>query len=177
MALPPLPEHNTARYWAAYTVGGYQHRLMMRVATGMTAGTASSVFGGLFGLLDNLVTQATVDFMEFAPAGSNIRNTVGYTGPATFGTGVTPAGAQASQLSFVGRSLDGRKARIFLYAFKGTFPVDFRLTPIESIDTGEVCDFLEEQSNAFLSISGQQPTWHRYANVGVNDHYVKRSRG
>lgn len=176
MALTALPEDNTARYFLRYTVAGFEHVMTQRVSAGITDSDAIAAYEDFLATLEDLVYLATIVGLEKSASGSNVRNPVTWTGAPQFGADAAPDGSQASSVSFVGRSFDGRKVRLFAYAFKGSFPTDFRLTNGENASVASAVAVLNGMSGTFLTISGQHPVWRPYMNVGVNDHFVKESR-
>jgi hypothetical protein len=175
--MAPLPQSNTMRWWAVYTANSTQHRLMIRTAPGVTAAQMNTIFTSLFNNLTSALNTINVQNLEFADLGSNVRNTAAWTGPASFGSGTeVDTDGRARSFSFVGRSQDGRKARVFVFGVKPFSEGDYRVDTSEAVAVANTVTFLNGASGVFLSISGAQPTWKGYANIGFNDHWIKQYR-
>lgn len=172
-----LPQSNTMRWWLVYTVNSTQHRMMCRTADGVTAAQMNTIFNSLLNNITTGINAITPLNLEFANKGSNVRNTAVWTGAASYGTG-TEAGndGRARTASFVGRSSDGRKARLFIFGLKPFSEGDYRIDTSEGVAVANVVSFLNGASGVFFSISGTQPVWKGYANIGYNDHWIKQYR-
>jgi hypothetical protein len=177
MALAPLPEDNTIRYWLNYSVGPFDHSFQVRVADGETDSAVIDAIDEFLALQGDLAYEASIIGLEKAAKGSNVRNPVEWTGNPTFGTGTAVIGAQASFYSFTGRSTDGRKNRLFLFEWKQSFPASFRVQASGDADVAAVVAFLQTQTSRFTTISGQRTLWNAYCNVSVHDHFVDEARG
>ena len=164
----------TARWWLIYNNNSTEHRLMMRTANAATNIIVSGFFSTLLGHLAANLNSTTVLGMEHAIQGSNVRNPATYTGTVSFG-----GGTEASQdvrprfWSFTGRGADGAKTKIFVFGTKAMSEGDLRVDTTESALVAAAVNFLNTTTGAFLSITGLQPIWHLYANVGFNDHWTK----
>lgn len=175
--MAPLPQSNTARWWCVYTNNGTTHRLMLRTATTITAPGASNVFSALFASLSPLMVSTTITGLEHALIGSNVRNPAAYTGAQPTGTGTNLDNDQrARQISFTGRSSDGRKCKFFVFGIDAIAEGDYRVDTTESAEIAAVVTQLANTPGVYLSISGLAPVWHSYANIGYNDHWIKEYR-
>lgn len=177
MALPPLPASNTERYWMVYDVDGNQHKMQMRVPNGHPSASVESAYTQLLNALAPSLWQIDVIRLERAVQGSDVRNPVAWTGATSFGLGAPADITQAATYSFVGRSNDGRKNRVFVFGAKNVGQDDYRYLTAESADVAAALVVLNGLPNAFLSISGLKPLYSGYANVNINQHWVKALRG
>jgi len=172
-----LPPSNTTRWWAVYTNNNTQHRLMVRTAASVTAAQANTFFNTLFNTLAPIIFSTAVQNLETAVLGSNVRNIVAWTGPASYGAG-SEAGTdgRARAFSFVGRSVDGRKTKLFVFGGKPFSEGDYRIDTSEDAAVLAAVNLLNGANGVYLSISGLQPVWKGYANIGYNDHWIKEYR-
>ncbi len=172
-----LPPFNTERWWIVYTNNGTTHRLMMRTNAGATAANVSLTLQGVFSRLAPILYATSILGLEFSVINSNVRNAATYSGTASFGTGSgSGVDTRARALSFVGRSPDGRKNRLFVFGAKDISEGDYRVDTTESTDVAALVTYLNGATGAFLSISGAQPVYKNYANIGFNDHWIKAYR-
>jgi hypothetical protein len=146
----------------------------MRTNDGQNAPAISTVFSQFYNHIQNQVYQTTITGMEFAVRGSNVRNLAVYTGQASWGLGTgVNEDTRNRTWSFVGRSPDGRKSRLFVFGAKAIQEGDLRVDTGESTIVQSVVTFLNGAVGTFNSISGAHPTWKGYANVGYNDHWAR----
>jgi hypothetical protein len=176
MALPPLPESNTERYWLRYNMDGQEHTLQQRVPTGHPSSAVVSAYDQFLVAMAPSLWQIDIVGLERAVIGSNVRNPVVWTGAVSYGLGAPTDITQATTYSFTGRSNDGRKIRAFLFGAKNIGQDDFRTESTESSDIANAVFVLNGLPNGFLSISGLKPVFHAYANINLNQHWVKELR-
>lgn len=172
-----LPQSNTARWWLVYNVNSTQHKLMVRTLGSATGAQMNTVFNTLLGIVSAATNQITPLNLEFAVQGSNVRNTVAWTGAPTYGLG-TEVGTdgRARTFSAVGRSTDGRKSKLFIFGAKTFSEGDYRVDIGEGTAVANLITHLNSASGVYLSISGLQPVWKGYVNIGFNDHWIKQYR-
>lgn len=175
--MAPLSPSNTPRYNLFYSVsGGLQHSMQIRAPATVSPAAIGSFYSGLFTALSANLYAVTVDFVHWAPAGSDIFNpvTTGIEGTG-FGGGVQPAVNGPLQISFVGRSPAGRRGRVFAFGWKAIDP-SWRFTAGENIEVDAAVAVLVGAAGYPVGIDGSELVWKSYANVGYNDHYVKELR-
>ena len=178
MALPALPPDNTARYWLNYSAAGIDHSLQMRVAPPFNDAGALINFNSFLDELDPLIaTNVTFDGVEFAAAGSNVRNPVaGWVARSGAGGYTLSGDNRALQLSFVGRSVDGRKAKWQMWGVAVPSDGDFRLEAGDSAALDGAIAIIAAGVRYWTTISGLAPVMHTYSNYGFNDHTVRQLR-
>lgn len=175
--MAPLPQSNTERWWILYTNNNTAHRLCVRTTDGLTSAQMSPVFQNLFTHMSPRLNSTTLTGLERALKGSNVRVPFVYTGTVNFGLGTEADTTERPRAdSFTGRSLDGRRTKLFVFGTKGAGEGDMRVDITESAAVDAMVTFLNGANAVFLSISGLQPVWHQYANVGYNDHWIKEYR-
>jgi len=176
--MAPLPPESTPRYKINYSVvGGDFHSAIVRAPAPVSPATFGTWADGFFTALAPEMYGITIGTVDFAPSGSNIFNPVtsGIEGN-TYGTGTQPAQAKPYSLSFVGRSPDARRGRLFIFGPK--FGDDtYRFNFGENTAVDAAIDELRAPSGWPMGIGGQELIWKSYANFGVNDHYIKKMRG
>lgn len=179
MAVTALPPTNTQRWFYDYTVEGDQHSLMMRSANDITPAEAAEAIDLFLLAIDGELVEITTVGLRVAEAGSNITNPASPTGlSATYGSGSGVIINAPLQVTFVGRSADGHKARVGIFGWNGQTDDSWRMTIAENAGVAAEVTNLNSLSAAglFVSISGEGALWKPYANIGYNDHWVKRAR-
>ncbi len=173
--MAPLNPNNTPRFRAFYTTIGLQHSVQVR-----SAGSpfAIGVFlGSYFAAFAATAATIVVDFVDWAPAGSDIFNpvTVGIEGNSYTGGTVLDQACRAWAYTFLGRTSGGRRVRMAQFGalFLGA---DYRIAPAESSPIDNVINILQGAGGLLLGIDGLTPLWKDYADVQVNDHWVKNVR-
>lgn len=180
MPVPALDPSNTERWFYDYTVLGNQHSLMMRTPDVLDAASAGEQIDAFLSAIEGGLIEITTVGMRVARGGSNITNPEGTVGlSANYGTGAGNVINAPLQVTFVGRSSDGHKARVGIFGWNGLVDDSFRMTVVENADVLAGVTFLQAitSSGFFTSISGEPVVWHPYANIGFNDHWVKEARG
>jgi len=179
MALPPIDPTNTQRYFYDYTVSAIEHTMVVRCTDDVGLSDAVvQIDAFLTALGDGLATITTVG-LRHAEKGSNITNPVDADGlQTTYGTGVPSAINAPLQVTFTGRSGDGRKARVGMFGWNGQTDTSWRKTTSEDSDVLAAVVALTSAGAAgvFCSISGERVLWHPYMNLGYNDHWIKQAR-
>lgn len=170
--MAPLPPNNTPRFRAFYTTVGHQHSLQIRSPYSPAAlgGFLTNYFNA-FGVT---CATAVLDYVDFAPAGSDIFNPVTTGVEGTTFTGGTVLGNEVAawEYNFIGRTSGGRRVRYSRFGalFLG---VDYRIVAGESTPITNVINELNAAGANLLGIDGLRPIWKTYADCGVNDHWVK----
>jgi hypothetical protein len=170
--MAPLAPSNTPRFRIFYTTVGHQHSLQVRspYSPAALAGFITNYFTA-FGVA---CAAATIDFVDFAPSGSDIFNpvTTGVEGTTYAGGTVLSNEVAAWQFNFIGRTTGGRRVRYSRFGalFLGT---DYRFVAGESSVIDAVVAQLNAAGSNLLGIDGLRPVWKTYADCGVNDHWVK----
>lgn len=176
----------TARYRFRYTSLSKSHSMLWRLKSPVTDPAPLVDKIGLFleDLAPVLWNDFTITTAEFAPANSDVF--VPAASP-TFGggdnvlTGSFPSDA-ATAISFVGRSLAGQKARMFLYGtnlaavYRSTLGNDFRITASESAAIAAAIVRLNETAPVIAANDDNSTVWYEYVNVKPNDAWVRKLR-
>lgn len=179
MALSPLPETNTARYFYDYSVEGDDHTMVVRVSDDASLSVVAGWIDTYLTALGSIIATINTVGFRFAERGSNVTNPVDDGDLAgSYGTGTQSAILRPAQLSFTGRSQDGRKNKTSLFGLAALNDQSWRVTPLDNPAVTEAVAALNEASAAgvFVSISGRRTIWHSYMNIGVNDHGVSKAR-
>lgn len=176
----------TARYRLKYTSLGKSHSMLWRQSSAVTTGETIAEKVGLF--LDDLAPILFNDFTitgaDFALADSDVF--LPSFVPAFGGGDVPIVGAAQSDaavsLSFVGRSILGGKARMFLYGTNTGAIVrtddsnDFRLTSAEDASISAAIVRLNETGPIIVANDDSEVVWYEYVNIKYNDRWVRRMR-
>lgn len=174
--MAPLPVSNTARYFVDYQQGTHEHTLVARATGATSPASFGSIINGFLLNLTTLLVATTLTRVRFAAQGSTVSNPVitGFEG-SSYGSGAPTNEQNAIYLDFVGRSSGGRRVRLAVFGYKGTFS-DFRLTEAESAPIANAVASLNAPSTCFLAIDGIDPTWYPYANTGANAYWQRNLR-
>jgi hypothetical protein len=172
--MAPLAPSNTPRYRFHYTVIANQHSLQLR-----SNGSPLEIGGFFNAYMLAFATEifiTTLDFVEWAPAGSDIFNPVltAFDG-VSWGAGLGGAENVPWAYTFIGRTAGGRRVRLNQYGAK-TLSSNYRTTPGETAQIDAVINLLQGLPTHLLGIDGLVPVWKSYANNQVNDHWIKAVR-
>lgn len=179
MALAPLPPSNTERWFLDYTAQDVAHTAIMRTADAIDAIDAAEAFDLVLTALGTGLVEVTIVALRRALVGSNITNPQPTTGLAASYGEVSPSDVNKPlQVTFTGRSSDGRKTRFGMFGYFSQNDASWRKTTAEEDEVAATVAQLEGLSIAgrFVSISGERVFWHQYMNLGYNDHFVKLAR-
>jgi hypothetical protein len=178
MPLAPLPEDNTGRLFVNYNHEGIEHEVQFRQ---LSPFTQADVVGWAQSWLqaNDQLFQTNVNFhsADWAAAGSNVRNpvtwtpVVGSSAPAVDPTRLTRS------FSFVGRSPDGRKLRIFFYGGKFGPDHTYRAHSSEDADIASAVAGLNALTSRVGTISGSAPIFKPYVNIRNNSYWQTELRG
>lgn len=184
--MPDFAPNFTARYRIRYSSQSKSHSMMWRIAASETDPSALITKIGLF--LDDMATSMwedwTINSAEFAPADSDVFLPAAL---PTFGGGevelsTAVASDAAVPISFVGRSVTGGRARMFLYGtnfpsvIRSTQGLDYRITSVEAANVGDAIVRLNETSPAIVANDNGDVVWYEYVNVKANDAWVRKLR-
>lgn len=178
MPLAPLPESNTARLFVNYAFGADRHTVQFRLLSPFT--------------MDNLLTwvnawlvdskplfQAAVTFdsADVALQGSDIRNPISWTPISGTATTLSDPTNRSRSGSFVGRSPDGRKLRLFFYGIKFGPDATYRVNADEDFDLEAAITGLNALTSRVGTISGSAPIFKPYMNIRNNAYWQTELRG
>lgn len=176
--MAPLPSNNTGVFYLDYTTEGQDHTMQIRFGTGSSALEAAGVADAFLAALGTNMYAMTINGARVRDAGASVSYPVTWDGDAVYGSGTEGLYATAQYVDFVGRSIDGRRARIAVFGWKGivdTTDDNFRF----SSSTGWVAAALaalEALPFCPVSISGEVVNWQQYANTGINAYWRNHIR-
>jgi len=172
--MAPLPVSNTPRYKVLYTVGGRQHEQDWR--SNLSPSAMSVDLDAVWSAIEAKLYETTIDDVQFAASGSNIFNsvTMPFVG-SNYGTGTGTTGEVPYFISFIGRSTDGRRLRVYFYGAK-VLGGDYRFQAGEDTAVDTTVDTLVAAGGDFQTIGGLTPVWKTYANAGVNAYWQRNIR-
>lgn len=178
MPLLPLPEDNTARLFVNYTHGSVEHEVQVRL---LSPFTQSDLVGWFHTWLDNRTalfgTDVEFHSADWADANSSVRNPVSWVPISGAGTPSTSLGRYSRSFSFVGRSPDGRKVRLFFYGMVYGEDVTYRVYGSEDIILQQAVDGLNALNSRIGTISGSAPIFKPYLNIRNNAYWQTELRG
>jgi hypothetical protein len=174
-----LPESNTRRYWLVYTVGGQEHRILMRSTSSVTdAAAVLEAEGWWTDLSVDMATDAIFIGMEVALAGSNIRNPLAITAPIPGTGGGTITDIQRPRSwTIKGRTEGGRRVGVSVFGVLENTPNTWEQSPITITGLADILTRMQGSTGFWVGIDGLHPTWYDRVTVTYNDHWVDVARG
>lgn len=172
--MAPLAPSSTPRFRFYYTVTGTQHSLQLRST--LSPAAIGGYMNNVWTTFATAIFGLTLDFVTFAVSGSDVFNvvTTGYEGNTYGGS----AGNQENipwAYTFIGRTAGGRRCRITQFGAP-TLSANYRITPGESTEIDNVIAILVASGSILQGIDSLPIAWKPYADVQVNDHWVKEVR-
>jgi hypothetical protein len=179
-----LPANATSRYFVKYFSAGRTHKASFRYTGG--SGLPTPLFielvGGFFDSLHALISS---DFVfvsaSYIAEGTNIELPMDTPPAITPSTVALTLGDSPRYVSFVGRGPSGHKIRVYVFGISldpgdsaQVATQDYRVLPEEITSIGNALTALVILNP--LTIGGDMPIWHQYANVGYNVHFQKKAR-
>jgi len=179
MALVALPGSNTERWYYKYSCGSFFHTITMRTVDLITREAVVGAFNDFIGALSPQMWTSTTISLDRSLRGSNIRLPQSMTGlVASFGTGSPAPKDTVYGLAFPGRSVAGRKTRVYLVGTKLVGDNNYRYSGNEVVDVGNAISSLNENgADMWLGIDGESANWYAYATAKQNDHFIGELRG
>lgn len=144
-------------------------------ASGLAA--ANSIANGFKTLLRQ--TTEGFDSADLILSGTNVANQI--TGFTPITGGVTgqpnPAGPSVYEVSFIGRTFGGVRARCFLFTTQYQGEANWRIERGEqTVIVDPVLNYLQNLSTPIVAPDGNIPIWKNYCNLTVNRYYLRRAR-
>ena len=170
--MAPLLPSNTPRFRVFYTTMGHQHSLQIRSHN--SPSVVGDTLNAYFSAFGAAAAQATIDFVDFAPSGSDIFNpvTTGREGDI-YSSAIAPvAEAAAWEFIFIGRTSGGRRVRFSRFGATA-LGTNYRYSAGESGQLDDVVAALVATGDGIRGIDDLTPVWKTYVNVKPNDHWVK----
>jgi len=173
-AMAPLPVDNTPRYKVFYTVNGVQHTQEWR--SDLSPAAMSVDLDQFWTAIEPELYQTVIDDVQFAASGSNIFNsvTMPFVG-STYGSGTGVIGTVPYFVSFIGRSSDGRRLRVFFYG-ANALGGDYRFVAGENTAVDNTVAALVAAGSDLQTIGGLTPIWKSYANAGASAYWQRNIR-
>src|ERR1700754_254049 len=178
--MPPLPPDTTPRGLIIYTSGGESHVMQFRYPL-LTP--KADVLANLNGVI-NTMFGAMHESDEvlgglYIPEGSNISQVLAVT--TGNGTWVSAGvGVDLTKVGFIsrtGRSDDGRKVRATFFTQRTGELQETRYSlAVARSWASEWADGIDSQEPPAVTISGEEPIWASYINLGWNAHFQRAFR-
>jgi len=175
--MAPISPDNTKRYFLDYSTCGFDHTLLCRTESTVTASDAGGTIAAFLDAIDSVFRLITVVGFRVAVVGSNITTSVTWPGAGTYGSGAGSAYESAQYLDFVGRGGTGHRARVAVFGcIFSEVGNNYRLESAENALVAAAIAELTSDTSIFNDIDGQIPVWHTYANTGVNAYWRNKIR-
>lgn len=176
--MAPLPPDSTTRVYFDYDDGINQHTLVCRLGILGDPVVAMDAIDAFMESLAPSLSLITVVGARWSVSGSNVTNPLGWSGAATYGSGVMPAENAPRELRFIGRSADGRRNSVSVYGYDGPTPALYRINAEASVDISNAIVALESgvAGGNWYTISTQIPVWKPYASFNFNSYWERQAR-
>ncbi len=176
--MAPLPSNNTGVLFVDYNTCGEDHTIQCRFNAAASFNDSMALMDGFLTAISASTQLITITGARVRDVGSNVTYPVTWTGAATYGSGAGTHDQAAWFFDFVGRSIGGRRVRMAVFGAQTIVDGsghDYRLdTGTASIAAAIAA--LESDGNACCAIDGDAPSWHQYANSGVNAYWRNHIR-
>ena len=179
MALPPLDQANTVRWYLKYQVSRFNHTLQMRTSAAATEADVTDAFNNFLTALSPLLWLSPIISLERSAKGSNVRLPVSTAGlEEAYGTGVPADNVLPWGVNFAGRSLLGRRTHVYVLNVKAPGDNNFTLTSAENATVAAAVNALNTSgAGLWYGIDEVHATFYERATIKQNDHVVKLLRG
>jgi len=175
--MAPLSPDSTARVYLDYSVAGYDHTLICRHNSTGTIADAVDALQAFITAASPGVYASTLIGLRASNSGSNITFPLSNTFSTSWGSGAAAGNESAQYYDMVGRSVDGRKVRAAIFGATQVSASDkYRVPYSAGSFWSDMIDALGADVNCFVTISAQTPTWHQYANTGINAYWRNKIR-
>lgn len=174
--MAPLAVDNTQRFFLDYSTTNLSHTMMVRTTTPTSGGAFSSFMNAFLTALAPELSLITIDGARVAQINTNVSIPIVWSGAATYGTGSEPLNFRPRQLAFLGRTANGRRARLFVYGGDFTSPNDFRITRAANANIDAAYDVLELNPQFFAAIDGLATVKYGYVDVNFNSYWEREVR-
>lgn len=160
-----------------YHTNSHNHVMLLHFVNGITPSLAAGRCTALANILKTyLTTLGGFDRVEMATAGSNVFNDIAFTPVAGTNTNAPEVNGRAQFLSFVGRTPQGKRVRLFFYTDLTIADASYRCTPAELSIVGSILTELRNNVNPIVAVDGGTPVWKDYANLGWSKYWTTRDR-
>jgi hypothetical protein len=175
--MPPISPDNTQRFFVDYTVAGFQHTLLCRAGSTVTAADAGATIAALFAAFDSAIYVATIDGFRSAAPGTNVTVPEVWPGDPSYGVGAGVPANSAQYYDMIGRGAAGHRVRVALFgAILVTDGGDYRMSSAEDALVANAIAVLTSDGDIFLDINYDVPVWKPYINLGVNAYWRNKIR-
>jgi len=183
--MAPLPPNASGRLFVDYAANGQQHTVLFRY---QDSGPIAPPTSGFVESVDDVLTAMNTfmpsdwEFIgwRYSPVGTDYTVPLDGSPTAFNGAGGVNKGEVPAYVSWCGRAVENRRARItFLGASvspaqEDTPYKDYRMTPA---DNAAVSTVLTALGSSFITaISMALPVWYPYANLGYNAYWQRKAR-
>lgn len=170
---------STPRVWVDYSDGQFDHTLLVRYNDGNAdPGTVMDAVDALFLAIADSWYTITVSGARAAGQSNHNSFPISWTGLASYGSETMPKVFAPRQMCLLGRTLNGRRLRYFLFGYKGTSPDTYRMARVTDNTVDDALDVIEanQATGIFICIDGSVPTMYPYADFNFNNYYEAKAR-
>jgi hypothetical protein len=151
--------------------------MLLHFVNGITPALASGRCADLANALKPIfATNEGFDRLEFAAASSNVFNDIPFTPIAGTHTGSGDPLLSAVMCSFVGRTPEGTRIRLYVFTTMLAPDSNYRITSAEGPLVAATLAVLRSQTNPIVAVDGGTPVWKDYMNIGVSKYWMTRRR-
>jgi len=149
---------------------------MIRGTDIATVADADALVAAILSAIGNRFAASTITKVEHSTIGDNVRfGIVNERLGDEFGSGSGTPEQYATELTFTGKTLGGRRWRFGIFGWMSDTG-DFRQTASEDAEVAAVVNIWATDDPTHVGIDGLKVFPNAYANIKPNDHWVKESR-
>lgn len=174
--MAPIPPSNTVRYKLNYATANAEHSMLCRTTGSVTPAGFSSFMDSFLTSLSASLYEISIISLQVAAASLNVFNTVTWGGDPSYGSGAEPAVFAPRQICFLGRTSGGRRARMFLFGYKGDTPGTYRIYSADQADIAAAYVVLNANAGAFIGIDGLATVKYNYVDINFNSYWERKVR-
>lgn len=175
--MAPLPHNNTAIFYLDYVTCGHPHTAEVRIGAAGSLIEAGSMMDAFLTALGDYIRTLTVVGARGQDAGTNVSYPVVWDGAGTYGSGPGSEDESAQFISFVGRSLGGRRYRQYVYGCAIDHSVGkYRIQAGADTTVAAALAVLEALPNTPCAIDGDPVNFKQYANLGQSGYWTRQLR-
>lgn len=174
--MAPLPTDNTQRFFLDYSTTNLSHTLMVRTTSTTSAAAFSTFMDAFLTALAPELSLITIDGARVAQVNTNVSIPITWSGDPSYGTGSESAVFRPRSLCFLGRTANGRRARMYVFGGDYTSPNDFRINRVDNANIDAAIDVLEVNPQFFAGIDGLASVKYSYVDVNFNSYWERAVR-
>lgn len=175
--LPPLPANNTSRYFITLQTAVDTYTQQIRCASDFSVADLDIEYLALLTEMSALVPQTFVVGVDYQEIGTDVSYPVSSTLVGTeIGSGTALKANAPKFISWIGRTILGRRVSLTLFGTALAFPESYRFPVGANADVDAVRTVIVAAEGWLQAKDGLKAGWKGYANCGYNGYKERRNR-